>query len=622
MKSTEELAAALIGGAQEAYIEELTYHFLTLFESFAKSGKIKLKGREIADLERLVHLSRKDTMAIFGRYRAKIDHQTRWRVEKFFIKTDDILTGDFIRALGNRRYVTNYAQIIAAQAAQGLTEIIERQNIALAKHQERLWYEVTAEAIARQQSGEPVKAVMERGVRRLSDEGLQTIDYITGTKTTIDAALRRHIVTQANQARNRLLMQRMTEWEWDLVFVDAHFGARPSHALWQGKVYSVSGRSAEYPSLVDVTGYGTVTGLCGANCYHFMTPYVPGLSELPDTDWTNQEKLVGMTSDEYYQATQKQRRYERAIRATKREAAYLESVGINATKACIRLGEQQDRLRRFVADNHLRRDYSRERAWGLKSQPRALKVGPQLLRDAKGITFPGSFSESKTIISAYKASKESVSDTFAKRMGVKLSFSADVPAAFQQQVAAGVESALGFIGDSVRQDYLFRISNSLKPEVLAQASRRECGAVVEVSPALLKKTVNERIQVVFHEVAHAKEWPLTSWEEWQEETDRTLAFKDKKIESLAASRLNQKLEEAFLDNGVLVYYLESAGRMQFDSSEDIELLKSISPYMKTYNDMEDEFGSELLAESFRFVAVHGFGKNKIADIVVRSALLW
>ena len=622
MKSTEELAAALIGGAQEAYIEELTYHFLALFESFAKSGKIKLKGREIADLERLVHLSRKDTMAIFGRYRAKIDHQTRWRVEKFFIKTDDILTGDFIRALGNRRHVTNYAQIIAAQAAQGLTEIIERQNIALAKHQERLWYEVTAEAIARQQSGEPVRAVMERGVRRLSDEGLQTIDYITGTKTTIDAALRRHIVTQANQARNRLLMQRMTEWEWDLVFVDAHFGARPSHALWQGKVYSVSGRSAEYPSLVDVTGYGTVTGLCGANCYHFMTPYVPGLSELPDTDWTNQEKLVGMTSDEYYQATQKQRRYERAIRATKREAAYLESVGINATKARIRLGEQQDRLRRFVADNHLRRDYSRERAWGLKSQPRALKVGPQLLRDAKGITFPGSFPESKAIISAYKASKESVSDTFAKRIGVRLSFSSDVPVSFQQQVAAGVESAIGFIGDSARQDYLFRISNSLKPEVLAQASRRECGAVVEVSPALLKKTVNERIQVVFHEVAHAKEWPLTSWEEWQEETDRTLAFKDKKIDLLTESRLNQRLEEAFLDNGVLVYYLESAGRMQFDSSEDIELLKSISPYMKTYNDMEDEFGSELLAESFRFVAVHGFGKNKIADIVVRSALLW
>ena len=47
-----------------------------------------------------------------------------------------------------------------------------------------------------------------------------------------------------------------------------------------------------------------------------------------------------------------------------------------------------------------------------------------------------------------------------------------------------------------------------------------------------------------------------------------------------------------------------------------------SPYMREYNDMKDEFGSELLAESFRFVAVHGFGKNKIADIVVRSALLW
>ncbi len=70
------------------------------------------------------------------------------------------------------------------------------------------------------------------------------------------------------------------------------------------------------------------------------------------------------------------------------------------------------------------------------------------------------------------------------------------------------------------------------------------------------------------------------------------------------------------------HYAEDLGTIIFNNSEDIELLKHMSPYMKTYNDMKDEFGSELLAESFRFVAVHGFGKNKIADIVVRSALLW
>ena len=333
-----------------------------------------IRGREIADFERLSRLSREEALAIYYKYRPVIDKQTREVLRNALKKTDDALVGQFVRAMGSRRHMTNLATIIAAQTAQGMNEVLERQNIALAKDQAALWYDVTAEAIGRHQAGEPTRAVMERGVTRLANSGLETIDYISGTKTTIDAALRRHIVSQANQARNRLLMQRMDEWEWDLVFVDAHFGARPSHAEWQGKVYSRSGRSTEYPPLVDATGYGTVTGLCGANCYHYMTPYVPGYSELPDMDYSEQERITGMTSDEYYAATQKQRRYERLIRSQKREIAYLQEVRADAVKQRIRLGELQDKLRQFTHDNHLRRDYERERAWAVSKQPRALKA--------------------------------------------------------------------------------------------------------------------------------------------------------------------------------------------------------------------------------------------------------
>ena len=373
MKPTEEIAVRLVGGAQSAYVQELSYFFLNLLDEVVRTNGAVIRGREIADFERLSRLSREEALAIYYKYRPAIDKQTREVLKTALKKTDDALVGQFVRAMGSRRHMTNLATIIAAQTAQGMNEVLERQNIALAKDQATLWYDVTAEAIARHQAGEPTQAVMERGVTRLANSGLETIDYISGTKTTIDAALRRHIVSQANQARNRLLMQRMDEWEWDLVFVDAHFGARPSHAEWQGKVYSRSGRSTEYPSLVDVTGYGTVTGLCGANCYHYMTPYVPGYSELPDMDYSEQERITGMTSDEYYAATQKQRRYERLIRSQKREIAYLQEVRADAVKQRIRLGELQDKLRQFAHDNHLRRDYERERAWAVSKQPRALK---------------------------------------------------------------------------------------------------------------------------------------------------------------------------------------------------------------------------------------------------------
>ncbi len=374
MKPTEEIAVRLVGGAQSAYVQELSYFFLNLLDEVVRTNGAIIRGREIADFERLSRLSREEALAIYYKYRPAIDKQTREVLKTALKKTDDALVGQFVRAMGSRRHMTNLATIIAAQTAQGMNEVLERQNIALAKDQAALWYDVTAEAIARHQAGEPTRAVMERGVTRLANSGLETIDYISGTKTTIDAALRRHIVSQANQARNRLLMQRMDEWEWDLVFVDAHFGARPSHAEWQGKVYSRSGRSTEYPPLVESTGYGTVTGLCGANCYHYMTPYVPGYSELPDMDYSEQERITGMTSDEYYVATQKQRRYERLIRAQKREISYLQEVRADAVKQRIRLGELQDKLRQFTHDNHLRRDYERERAWAVSKQPRALKA--------------------------------------------------------------------------------------------------------------------------------------------------------------------------------------------------------------------------------------------------------
>ena len=374
MKPTEEIAVRLVGGAQSAYVQELSYFFLNLLDEVMRTNGAVIRGREIADFERLSRLSREEALAIYYKYRSAIDKQTREVLKNALKKTDDALVGQFVRAMGSRRHMTNLATIIAAQTAQGMNEVLERQNIALAKDQAALWYDVTAEAIARHQAGEPTRAVMERGVTRLANSGLETIDYISGTKTTIDAALRRHIVSQANQARNRLLMQRMDEWEWDLVFVDAHFGARPSHAEWQGKVYSRSGRSTEYPPLVESTGYGTVTGLCGANCYHYMTPYVPGYSELPDMDYSEQERITGMTSDEYYAATQKQRRYERLIRSQKREISYLQEVRADAVKQRIRLGELQDKLRQFTHDNHLRRDYERERAWAVNKQPRALKA--------------------------------------------------------------------------------------------------------------------------------------------------------------------------------------------------------------------------------------------------------
>lgn len=549
MKPTEEIAVRLVGGAQSAYVQELSYFFLNLLDEVVRTNGAIIRGREIADFERLSRLSREEALAIYYKYRPAIDKQTREVLKNALKKTDDALVGQFVRAMGSRRHMTNLATIIAAQTAQGMNEVLERQNIALAKDQAALWYDVTAEAIARHQAGEPTRAVMERGVTRLANSGLETIDYISGTKTTIDAALRRHIVSQANQARNRLLMQRMDEWEWDLVFVDAHFGARPSHAEWQGKVYSRSGRSTEYPSLVDVTGYGTVTGLCGANCYHYMTPYVPGYSELPDMDYSEQERITGMTSDEYYAATQKQRRYERLIRSQKREISYLQEVRADAVKQRIRLGELQDKLRQFTHDNHLRRDYERERAWAVSKQPTAL--GRTDFRNTrKAMSRVNSGSQTKDVVSKSDFMKCATFEDLQKAVEEKYGFYIDKALEenffeYTRGLCAGIDDAL------TKFPQLKKIVGNIKmgSAIRQTTAQTNVWGTIYVNSKMLKTTPKTPCSDGRHEAGHLIEAMLSQYDE----AEFMSAKHSKRIITRALRNYNKKHTENTYSASELVY---------------------------------------------------------------------
>lgn len=248
--------------------------------------------------------------------------------------------------------------------------------MALADNLARLWCRVTGDAVTRAILGDSKRDIMEDAVRALSDGGLETVDYRSRRRTSIDAATRRHIVTQANQARNRLLTQRCSYYGCELVMTSAHYGARPDHAVWQGKAYGLHGPvtvdGVRYPGLAASTGYGTVTGLAGANCRHTMTPYVPGLSKLPRTDFSAEERLHGMTSDEYYGATQVQRRLEREVRRCKRRVALGQERGLDMTADRAALGRAQGRVRQWCRSKGLPRQLERERAYGVARQPRVL----------------------------------------------------------------------------------------------------------------------------------------------------------------------------------------------------------------------------------------------------------
>ncbi|MGN0034976.1 MAG: phage minor capsid protein [Coriobacteriales bacterium] len=277
------------------------------------------------------------------------------------------------------------------------------------------------------------------------------VRYDSGAEADADVALRRHVVTQAARAGGRLTMEAMRAYGHRLVITDAHFGARPSHAEWQGKPACMDGPATvddvKYPGLAQLTGYGTVQGLHGANCRHSINPYYPGITELPDRSFAAERERFGMGPEEYYEATQRQRAMERAIRGTKRQIAAMEQAGVGLESPAyvqkrLVLGRQQKRLREWCSEHNLQRVPDREKAYGVAKQPRALtgdkwKAQPRV--QSKRVE---PFKWSNAEMEALKTPDE-VADRLMSKHGIKASDSFKaLPLDAQKSAAAGVERAL------------------------------------------------------------------------------------------------------------------------------------------------------------------------------------
>lgn len=168
-------------------------------------------------------------------------------------------------------------------------------------------------------------SVLRRTVTQLTNSGLRTIDYASGWHNRVDVAARRAVMTGLNQITGKITDYNAKKLGTEYFEVAWHAGARPTHAVWQGKVWTKE-------QLVSVCGLGTVTGLLGANCYHEYYPFFPGISERNWTDqWLeekNQEenKPKEFQGKEYtvYEAKQRQRQMETAMRAQREKVRALQ----------------------------------------------------------------------------------------------------------------------------------------------------------------------------------------------------------------------------------------------------------------------------------------------------------
>src|SRR5690606_10080300 len=161
-----------------------------------------------------------------------------------------------------------------------------------------------------------------------------------------------------NRTYNELRMSRMEEYGIDLVLVSSLPDPREACSLIQGKVASIKPieeNDSKYPSIYEF-GYGKPDGLRGINCRHMFFPFVEGVMENNQPQYTEEE----MTHNR--ELRERQRYLERQVRQAKRELKLAEIIGdeetIQARKQLVR--KRQARVRKFVAEHDLTRPYDRE----------------------------------------------------------------------------------------------------------------------------------------------------------------------------------------------------------------------------------------------------------------------
>lgn len=241
---------------------------------------------------------------------------------------------------------------------------------------------------------------------RYAESGVM-VEYPTGTKRSLEAAVRCCIVTSMNQTAAQVTNIYIAQNKIEYVLVSAHPGARydkknpkgiPSHDHWQGKAYKIIGSEPEFPNLLESTGYtidtktgkGTVVNLLGLHGYNCRHSHGPWRKDMVNK-YLDENGNVNINADEsqkLYDLQQKQRLLEREIRKTKREimAKKQELDMIAETdvkeilqpqydKLAYKLRMQNKRLQSFCKNNDLQLQGDRTKVSGFNKKQSAIANG-------------------------------------------------------------------------------------------------------------------------------------------------------------------------------------------------------------------------------------------------------
>lgn len=276
-------------------------------------------------------------------------------------------------------------ELLLANAKKTSGDVNNLTLTTAAKGQE-LYMQSLNEALLKVQSGAfSYQEALKQAIRKAALSGGYVL-YSSGSQMSLDAAMRMALLTGINQTAATLTEMYASDMGAEYYETTAHPGARLEHTAWQGQVFKIEGEGNGYRNFYEATGYGTVTGLCGANCRHSFFPFWPGISKPAYTP----EMLNGYSEAKYkfngdilteYECSQIMRKYERAIRESKRILTAYDSAMQSATdketenslreefqKESVKLKIKEKKLKDFCSETGHKVDTSRTQVYAIKDQ--------------------------------------------------------------------------------------------------------------------------------------------------------------------------------------------------------------------------------------------------------------
>ena len=248
-------------------------------------------------------------------------------------------------------------------------------------------------------------SAIREATKNLADQGIRVIDYESGVHTSLEAAVRRNIMGGAGLMQEQISQMNHDELGCDGWEISAHAASAPDHEPYQGKQYT----DAEYYSLNSslVRRIGTL------NCGHSASPIILGVNdpqytaeELEQFRKENEEGItIGGKQYILYEATQRQRKYERKIR--KQRHKILVAEGLNDKEqlqtAQIKMVRLQEEYIRFSKDAKLPLQHARMEVAGFNwKHAKAAEKAMEQMEEQRELRDPARFKDSITIWPPFK----------------------------------------------------------------------------------------------------------------------------------------------------------------------------------------------------------------------------